>query len=193
MEEPGLAYFYFDFQDSTKQTLYGLLSCLVYQLAYRSSDCNQLLTEFYGKHFRARPQHPNDDLLFGCLKSMLQVLSNVYLVLDALDECPEATRHKDLLPLLKKLIGSKKEGFHLLVTSRPEQDIKKVLLTHVTHNSDSARSQEVIHHVLDLDITNDHTIDLHHYISKEISIMEAWPMVLQESVQTLLTSKADGM
>ncbi|KAE9383217.1 hypothetical protein BT96DRAFT_93841, partial [Gymnopus androsaceus JB14] len=193
MEEPGLAFFYFDFRDSTKQTVYGLLSCLVYQLASRSSDCNSLLTQFYGKHCGNRPQHPNDDLLVQCLKSMLQVLPNVYLVFDALDECPEATRHKDLFPILQKLIGFKKEGFHLLVTSRPEQDIKKVIMSNLTQDLDLAKSQEIIHHVLDLDKTTDHADDIHHYISKKVSMMEDWSTALRETVQTSLVSKADGM
>lgn len=49
-----------------------------------------------------------------------------FLILDALDECPEAVNRKErslLLPLLTGLQKKYSDKIHILVTSRPEPDI----------------------------------------------------------------------
>ncbi len=43
----SLAYFYFDFRDTDKQHLRGLLSSLVFQLAAESDACYQILSCLY--------------------------------------------------------------------------------------------------------------------------------------------------
>lgn len=54
----------------------------------------------------------------------------IFLVLDALDECPERLGRNErevLLSLLARLIESHKDKLHILATSRPEQDIQAKL------------------------------------------------------------------
>jgi hypothetical protein len=76
------------------------------------------------------------------LKSILGVLDDVlsasipdrghvYLVFDALDECPDNThadsKRKSLLSILVNLLQRHKDKVHILATSRPEHDIKAEL------------------------------------------------------------------
>jgi hypothetical protein len=60
---------------------------------------------------------------------MIDPLEDVYIVLDALDECctRTGTHTKGLLSWIKDLLGSCQRNIHLLVTSRPEQDIQSKL------------------------------------------------------------------
>jgi hypothetical protein len=55
----------------------------------------------------------------------------VYLILDALDECPDScgmpSPREQVLDLLKDLVELSLPNFHLCVTSRPEIDIRNAL------------------------------------------------------------------
>ena len=76
---------------------------------------------------------PSDDGLSLCLKELLELPGQapVYLVIDALDECPNTSAipfpHEVILTLLEQLVESRLANLHLCVTSRPEIDIKIVL------------------------------------------------------------------
>ena len=54
-----------------------------------------------------------------------------YVILDALDECPNTTgipsARKQVLDLLKDLVGAQLPNLHICVTSRPEIDIRAAL------------------------------------------------------------------
>ena len=55
----------------------------------------------------------------------------IYIIVDALDECPNspgtASARGKVLELIKELVGLELPDIHLCVTSRPEIDIQKVL------------------------------------------------------------------
>jgi hypothetical protein len=58
----------------------------------------------------------------------LSVFEDIYLVIDALDECPKAEQSwEHLLEILDKIIGWKEESLHILITSRRETDIQDPL------------------------------------------------------------------
>ncbi|KAI0249874.1 hypothetical protein BJV78DRAFT_633389 [Lactifluus subvellereus] len=85
-----LAYFFFDFKDAGKQDSRALLSSLADQLCDQSEPYFDILHGLYSTHHDGSRQ-PSDDVLKHCLKDMLTVSGQVriYLVLDALDECPD--------------------------------------------------------------------------------------------------------
>jgi len=62
--------------------------------------------------------------LQSVLLNILESFDDIYIVLDALDEC---TERKDLLKWIKQMTSCKRSKLHLLVTSRPEEDIAKHL------------------------------------------------------------------
>jgi hypothetical protein len=55
---------------------------------------------------------------------MIQELPQVYIVLDALDECAQRA---ELMEMLETMAGWKLSNLHLLVTSRRERDIESTL------------------------------------------------------------------
>jgi hypothetical protein len=127
-----MAYFYFDFRDLSKQTCHDLLRSLVFQLCTDSGPCCDLLHRVYETH-KGGTQQPGDDALKECLKAMLKLLAQgpIYIVLDALDECPDSSAfpspRDEVLQLVKELVDLHLQELHICVTSRPEVDIRAVL------------------------------------------------------------------
>jgi hypothetical protein len=87
-----MAYFYFDFRDVNKRSRRNLLPSLLHQLAARSDPFCDVLSRFYKAHDDGTCP-PTDGALMDCLKEMLMLPDQapVYLILDALDECPNTS------------------------------------------------------------------------------------------------------
>ncbi len=133
--EAGLAivaYFYFDFRDLNKQSCHDLLLSLVSQLSTRSSPYFDILHRVYKTH-ESGTRQPSDDTLKECLKEMLRLPGQgpIFIVLDALDECPDSSGipspRSVVLQLVKELIDLDLQELHICATSRPEVDIRAVL------------------------------------------------------------------
>ena len=132
LREAGLAsmaYFYFDFRDTNKQDLHNLLPSLLTQLSARSASCCETLSRVFKAHDGGALK-PSTNTMVGCLKQMLTLPDQgpVYIILDALDECPNTSgipsARKQVLNLLKDLVGLRLSNLHICVTSRPEIDIQ---------------------------------------------------------------------
>ena len=127
-----MAYFYFDFKDLSKQTCHDLLRSLVFQLSTESRSCCDLLHHAYEAH-KNGTQQPSDDTLKECLVDMLSLPGRrpIFIVLDALDECPDSPGfpppRREVLQLVKELVDLRLRGLHICATSRPEVDIRAVL------------------------------------------------------------------
>ncbi|KAH9044885.1 hypothetical protein EDB84DRAFT_805988 [Lactarius hengduanensis] len=127
-----LAYFYFDFKDTTKQDLRALLSSLLVQLADQSDIFCDTLSSLYSTHRRGLEQ-PTVDSLAQCLEDMLTVMGQVpiYLIIDALDESPNdsgiPSSRENVLDLVKELVDRHHPHLRLCITSRPEYDIRTAL------------------------------------------------------------------
>jgi hypothetical protein len=128
----SLAFFYCDFREDRKMELRGLLSSFLVQLYHQSDSYFDILSKFYSEHDKgSRP--PSDDALAGCLKDLLELpgLAPVYLIMDALDECPNPSvvrsPRAEVLSFIEQLVNTKFRNLRVCVTSRPEQDIKNVL------------------------------------------------------------------
>ena len=81
------------------------------------------LAKLYQSCHNGRSQ-PSVESLQSILFTILEAFDDVYIVLDALDEC---TERKDLLKWIKQMTSWKRSKLHLLTTSRPEEDIAKNL------------------------------------------------------------------
>jgi hypothetical protein len=128
----SLAFFYCDFREDRKKELRGLLSSFLVQLYHQSDSYFDILSKFYSEHDKgSRP--PSDDALAGCLTDLLILpgLAPVYLIVDALDECPKPTvirsPRAEVLSFIEELITTQILNLRVCVTSRQELDIKKVL------------------------------------------------------------------
>ena len=128
----SLAMFYHDFRENKKMDLRGLLSSVLVQLCRQSDPYCAILSKFYSEHENGF-QDPSDDALVRCLRDLLELPGQapVYLIIDALDECPDTVSvpspREKVLALVKQLIESQLINLRLCVTSRPETDIKVVL------------------------------------------------------------------
>jgi hypothetical protein len=127
-----LAYFYCDFRDEDKQSHHNLLLSILSQLSAQSNLCFNILSRVYTKHDNGT-RKPNDGTLMDCLKEMLSHQSErpFYLIVDALDECPNnsgmPSPREQVLDLVKDLVELSLPKFHICVTSRPEIDIRDAL------------------------------------------------------------------
>jgi len=128
----SLAMFYHDFREEQKKDFRGLLSSVLVQLCRQSDFYCAILSKFHSEHENGF-QDPSDDALVRCLKDMLEIPGQapVYLIIDAVDECPDTAAmpspREKVLTLVGQLIESQLTNLRLCVTSRPETDIKVVL------------------------------------------------------------------
>ena len=127
-----IAYHYFDYKDTSKRHVRGLLASLLFQLSDDDNRCRDILCQLYNK-CRYGSERPNETALAEGLKAMLKIPGQVpvFIVMDALDECPNTTgtpsARDEVLQFVKDLVGSNHSNLFLCITSRPEQDIQMVL------------------------------------------------------------------
>jgi hypothetical protein len=185
-----MAYFYFDFRDLNKQTCHDLLLSLVTQLSTRSSPYCDILHIFYETHENGTRQ-PSDDTLKECLKEMLTLPGQrpIFLILDALDECPNSSGipspRSEVLQLVKELVGLNLRELHICTTSRPEVDIRAVL-------------EPLVFHSVSLHDEDGQQTDITDYVrnvvnSSPSAAMRRWRDEDKNLVIETLTERADGM
>ena len=183
-----LAFFYFDFREDRKKTLRGLLSSFLVQLCCQSDSCCDTLFDFYSEHDNGL-RHPSDDALVECLKDLINLpgLAPVYLIVDALDECPNISAipspRTEVLNLLKELINSRFPNLRICVTSRSETDIKDVLDPLI---SDSVSLHDQVEQKRDIQEYIKSVINTHPRSGK-------WKAEHKQLVINVLEEKADGM
>ena len=119
--------------------LHGLLLSFLVQLYHQSDYYFEVLSKFYSKHDKGL-RRPDDKALEECLKELLNHpgLAPVYLIVDALDECPNPSRVRSprgkVLSFIEELVKTRVQNLRICVTSRPEPDIKDVLDPLVFHS-----------------------------------------------------------
>ena len=120
----GIAFFYFTFNNESKQDDSAMLRALVLQLSNQLQDGHADLVRLHNAHKLGTP--PSPDLL-ECLRSLVEKFKQVYIMLDALDESPQNGPRGYVLEALETMRGWALQGLHLFVTSRDERDIHESL------------------------------------------------------------------
>jgi hypothetical protein len=159
MSEAGLAsvaFFYFDFRDSSKQDVHGALPSLLTQLSAQSDAYCDVLGCLYSAH-NAGSKKPSEDALKACLKSMmtLQDQGPIFIILDGIDECPDnagtPSPRENVLELVKWLSDLHYSHLSICVTSRPEADIEAVLLPlaycAVSLHGENGQKEDIINYI----------------------------------------------
>ena len=184
----SLVMFYCDFREDRKKDLRGLLSSMLFQLCDQSDSYHDILSTFHAKH-RNGKQSPSDDELVRCLQNLLELPGQapVYLIIDALDECPNTSimpsPREKVLTLVVQLMESQLNNLHICVTSRPETDIKGVLEP-LTFRSVSIHEE------------SGQMEDIENYIRSVVSTdpkNRKWKEEEKRLVIDGLTARADGM
>jgi hypothetical protein len=125
------AYFYFDFKDSSKRGIRGLLSSVLVQLCDKSDESWDVLSQLHTTHRNGSDQ-PSETALTNCLQDMLNVKRQrpTFIIVDAVDECPNfpglPSAREKVLNLVEKLVTLYPD-LRICVTSRPEHNIRRVL------------------------------------------------------------------
>ncbi|KAF8490580.1 hypothetical protein JB92DRAFT_3008675 [Gautieria morchelliformis] len=126
----AIAFFYFGFNSSRKDTLSdAVLRSLLKQLSGQCTAIPNTLDILCSESVVAN-RSPAHGQLLSTLKSVIGHFRAVYIVFDALDECPERST---FLKVVKEIHAWRVDGLHLLATSRKEGDIERVLKGLVSH------------------------------------------------------------
>ena len=184
----SLAMFYYDFRENEKKDLRGLLSSILFQLCNQSDSYYDVLASFYSTH-RDGAQSPGDDELVRCLMDVLSLPGQapVYLIVDALDECPNTSAlsspRLEVLTLLENLVDSQLPNLRICVTSRPEADIKPILeplaFRSVSLHDEQGQKEDIENYIKSVVNTNRN--------------MRRWRPEHRVLVINVLTERADGM
>ncbi len=191
MRKAGLAssaFFYCDFREDQKKGLHGLLSSFLVQLCHQSVSYCDILSDFYLEHAKGL-RSPSDGALARCLKDLLLLPGQapVYIVVDALDECPNTPRLRSprarVLALIEELVKSQIPNLRMCVTSRPEIDIKDVLgpliFRSVSLHDEGGQKKDI----------EDYIKSVIHRLPKH----KRWRAKHKQLVMDVLTKKSNGM
>lgn len=194
MHRSGLAlvlYFYFDFNDIEKQSCRALISSLLVQLGAQPGPFCDILSHLYSSHDNGGRQ-PSDLCLMRCLTKMLSLKGQgtIYILIDALDECPDKpdmpSPREEVLKVIEKLVSlrlQKNQNLRLCITSRPEVDIRNAL-------------EPLTSHPVSLHEERGQKEDIADYIESVVlsdTRMQKWRDVDKTLVVKTLSVKADGM
>ena len=148
------------------------------------------IMEFVAEHWLGK-ERPSEHALVQCLKELIAALSlsqqPTYIVLDAIDECPNTsgipTPREQVLGLVKDLIDLELPNLHLCVTSRPEIDISTTLEPlasgHLSLHDQPGQKRDIDEYV--------------NAVVRSDTKMRRWREDDRKLVVETLTEKADGM
>ena len=183
-----MVYYYFDFRDVKKQDRYGLLSSLLFQLSAESDSCCEVLSQLFVEN-ASGARKPTRSALSKCLKDMLSLRGqgDIFIIVDALDECPNLSGTpsalEEILDLIEELVDLELPNVHLCVTSRPEIDIRTVLdpLTSlkISLHDEIGQKEDILEYIKSA-VRSDRR-------------MRRWTEEDKELVVDTLSVKADGM
>jgi hypothetical protein len=191
MRKSGLAslgFYYFDFRDDEKKPHRGLLSSLLSQLCNQSAMYCDILSRLYSTQGDGS-RTPSDSDLARCLGAMLRSPGQVpvYLVIDALDKCPDSSGtpspRENVLELVEHLANLRLGNLRICLTSRPEVDIKAVL-------------GDLEFHSISLQDEEGQKQDILYYITSVVHSdpkMQKWRAEDKQLVTDVLSQKANGM
>ena len=122
---------------------------------------------------------------------MLTLLAQrpIYVIIDALDECPKTSgvpsARAKVLELVKGLLGFHLPNLHICITSRPEIDIKAALGPLASHSmslhDEIGQKNDIVDYIRSV------------VYSDADTMMKRWRVDEKELVTETLSKRADGM
>ena len=178
--ETQFAYFYFDYNDSQKETVSGMLRSMIFQIC-TASTAGRVPTAVDDLFRQSNNglQPPSLQSLTNTFSALLASSPRTYLIIDALDECSERDR---LIEFIRHLRESSEDA-SFLVTSRREHDLLEGLEGSIDVQIDLSHADG-----LEMDI------DLHVRKSLETDQkLRKWKPLLKEEILSALVQGAQGM
>jgi hypothetical protein len=180
----GVAFFFFRFDDEQKSSAADMLASLIKQLCECRPDTPEAVQNLRMNHGKG-----HIPTLETTLEASIKGITNVYLIIDALDECLyEKNLRKNVLDSLRRVHRIGLQNLHLMCASRREDDIEEVLKPLLS--SELGKSD------VDLGIQESTIIsDISVYIETAFTSesFESWETKLKDEVKVKLLEKADGM
>lgn len=183
-DKVAVVYFYFDFNDAEKQKPVNMIRSLVSQLPEQCSEAfDKLRQDFSSCNDGGR--QPGVERLLEVFRDIVQGLDKTFVILDALDECPER-QEQGLFNRIRQIYGFDTPKVHMLLTSRSLTDIEDNLVP-LTKCENRMRIDSTI---VDRDIFA--------YIDEQLRCdvrFKRWSNMpqVQEEIRENLMKKADGM
>ena len=179
-QSSAFAYFFFDGKNGQKgsQAVESLIRSLIRQFSTAYGGVPAVLAKLYHLCHNGGAQ-PSVESLHATLLLILESFNDVYIVLDALDECAE---RQDVLKWIDQTTSWKKSKLHLLATSRPEEDIAKHL-----------RSLDPDHLNIKQDLVSH---DIEKYIDSILydeDSFEQWGDEMKTNIKNTVLKSAEGM
>lgn len=174
----GIAFFYFTFNDESKQAVSNMLRALLLQLSNQLQDGHADLTRLHDSYKAGTPPWP---VLIEYFRRLIQRFHQVYIMLDALDESPRNESQEYVLNAIDMMRKWNLQNLHLFVTSRDEPDIRDSLDLSVT--------QQVI--MQDVGIDQDITDFISGRFNEDRRLRNWLPY--RDKIQEILAKRAKGV
>ena len=175
-EAVGIAYLYCNFRRHDEQKAIDLIASLLKQLSYGLPQLPGEVKTIYEKH-RAREKRPSVEELLSTLNDVTVRYSQIFVLVDALDECQPPDRKK-LLSYLFHL--SSKEQLNLFTTSRSLLEIEQKFIGHSCLSREIRASSQDVGRYLE-----SHISDLPSFVARNAS--------LQDEIRDAIIQAVDGM
>lgn len=172
----AVAYYYFNFQSKAEQQFTNLLRSVLLQL---SCQCPTLPHSV--KRLREHEQYSpsSDEDLIRVVREVFMNFGDIYIVIDAFDECEQS---EEVLQWIKELLKSDDGRLHLLFSSRQDFHFRNVLeLSPTSFLGLDERTFEK---------------DIQLYIREQLASdprMKKWPANVKADIEETLTTKTGGL
>jgi hypothetical protein len=171
----GVACIYFNHKEVDIQTPSKLLAGLWRQLVL-NREIGSDATDLYGQHYEKNTQ-PLLQEVAAILRSSLKGFSKVFVVVDAMDECPELQR--EVLIQHLRTLGS---NVNLMITSRPNISPETFSLPYLERLDIEAVPRDIQGY-----------IDAQIKLSPRLSTHVHEQPILREEISTKIIGTVDGM
>jgi ankyrin repeat domain-containing protein 50 len=181
-----VAYWYFTFVDKQKQNVSSFLRSLIVQLYGQRRGTPKALRDSYRLSVEGTLSPSINDLQV-MLSAVIDGFEDVYIFIDALDECPRLDGSRErMMDKLHAIFRWKKKSLHVLTTSRKEHDIEKVLTL-------AGQSLPVYNSVKLEEKYVQEDVQLFVRNALRNRSFNKWNPELKQEVEEVLTSRAQGM
>jgi hypothetical protein len=174
-DDIGIAFIYFDYKRTI--TPDEIIGSVLKHLVHRKANLSKELANLYSEHM-ARDTRPTYMELAKILETESRSISKVFIVFDALDECP--VQYDTRTKILKELRGL--PTVRLMATSRPYVTAIMSSLGDISELQIRARDKDIDKYIKERIHLNE---NLNHHCLKDQS--------LEETIRETVVRKAGGM
>lgn len=175
----AVLYFFFAFGEKAKQTRDEMLRAFLFYLHRINEGVRKEIYQFFESVTREQPDAQDLVTLFWKAAGKFEHIS---IVLDGLDEVHEAGHRTELLSWINKVVAAPRPHFHVVVTSREEEDISSAI----------RGISKLIH--IDKSMV---TLDIEKHIDSEMSKgeLKKWEIIpeLHKEIRNTVSQQANGV